>query len=366
MSGRGHERLTAMALYRLPRATRYCRLTQQGRPQELLSCAELGQRRGFVVAPFAPSAEQPIVLIHPDTEQWADVPAADASAPRCHARVVDADGERRRYGVDFRNFHAQLAEGAFAKVVLARCSHMEADADVEAQAERLFFSACRRYPRMCVVLVRAPRCGTWLMATPEILLQGGGSQWQTMALAGTMRLGEEQLDFDTPRARTSAGDISWSVKNRFEQRYVADYIEECVEQFATDIAVSEPYTTRAGNLVHLRTDFSFSLPQGQTIGSVVNALHPTPAVCGMPKDATFRFITAEEQAPRSYYSGFVGPMGIGGESHLFVSLRCMRIEGRRLFLYAGGGLLADSREDDEWNETEAKMETMRGLFLVGS
>lgn len=362
MSGSRDERPAATALYRLPHATRYCRLTQHGTPVELPSCAELGAEPGFVVAPFAPSVEQPIVLIRPDAVEWGDVPDGDAAEGGIIAHVADAEGERRRYGIDFRNFHAQLTAGTFAKVVLARCSHMETDTDVEAQAERLFFRACRRYPRMCVVLVSASRCGTWLMATPEILLEGGRREWQTMALAGTMRLAPRHLDFDTPRAHTSAADIRWSAKNRFEQRYVADYIEECVEQLATDIAVSEPYTTRAGNLVHLRTDFRFTLPDGCPIGSVVNALHPTPAVCGMPKDATFGFITHEEQSPRSYYSGFVGPMGIGGESHLFVSLRCMRIEGRKLFLYAGGGLLADSREDDEWLETEAKMETMRSLL----
>ena len=362
MSGSMQGQPVAKALYRLPHAARYCRLTQHGTPVELPSCAELGAEQGFVVAPFAPSPEQPIVLIRPDEVEWADVPETEDAADGFAARVVDAEGERARYGIDFRNFHAQLTSGEFDKVVLARCSHMEAGADVEAQAERLFFRACRRYPRMCVVLVSAPRCGTWLMATPEILLQGSGREWQTMALAGTMRLAPRHLDFDTPHARTSAADISWSAKNRFEQRYVADYIEECVEQFATDIDVSEPYTTRAGDLVHLRTDFRFTLPDGCPIGSIVNALHPTPAVCGMPKDATFAFITHEEQTPRSYYSGFVGPMGIGGESHLFVSLRCMRIEGRRLFLYAGGGLLPDSREDDEWLETEAKMETMRSLL----
>ena len=183
-----------------------------------------------------------------------------------------------------------------------------------------------------------------------------------MALAGTMKLCGDMLDFDTPGAHTSADDIVWSEKNRFEQRYVADYIAESVGRLSADVASSAPYTARAGDLVHLRTDFRFTLADGRVIGRVIDALHPTPAVCGMPKQQTFDFIMDNEQMPRDYYSGFAGPMGIDGQTSLFVALRCMRIAGRSLSLYAGGGLLADSREEDEWNETEAKMETMKKLF----
>lgn len=356
--------MTCQALFRLPHHTRFCTVTQHTDDATLLaSPASLGTQAGFVVAPFAPSAAQPVVVIRPDEVTWADVPHNDGGTPwGIGASVVDADNERLRYGIDFRNFHAQLTQHTFAKIVLARCSQMEADTDAEAQARRLFYRACDMYPRMFVVLVSAPQCGTWLMATPEILLQGSGRQWQTMALAGTMRLDGSRLDFDTPGGHTSAGDICWSEKNMFEQRYVADYIEECIEQLSPDVTAHGPYTTRAGNLVHLRTDFTFSLPPSCPIGRVVSVLHPTPAVCGMPKDDTMQFILANEQTARGYYSGFVGPVGIDGHTNLFVSLRCMRMEGQRLFLYAGGGLLADSREDDEWGETEAKMETMKALL----
>ena len=356
--------MTCLALFRLPHHTRFCTVTQHsGEATELASPSSLGTQAGFVVAPFAPSAAQPVVVIRPDEVTWTDMPHTSCCTPwDINASVVDADKERQCYGIDFRNFHAQLTQHTFAKIVLARCSQMVADTDAEAQARKLFYRACDMYPRMFVALVSAPQCGTWLMATPEILLQGSGNSWHTMALAGTMKLDGRYLDFDTPGGHTSAGDICWSEKNRFEQRYVADYIEECIEQLSPDVTAHGPYTTRAGNLVHLRTDFSFTLPPQCPVGRVVSALHPTPAVCGMPKDSTMQFIMSNEQTPRGYYSGFAGPVGIDGQTSLFVSLRCMRMEGRRMFLYAGGGLLADSREEDEWNETEAKMETMRALF----
>ena len=98
---------------------------------------------------------------------------------------------------------------------------------------------------------------------------------------------------------------------------------------------------------------------------VLNAfaiLYPTPAVCGLPKGAARDFIVKNEYAPRQYYSGFVGPLDPNGETHLFVSLRCMRIAEGECFLFAGGGLLADSDQEAEWRETEDKMETM-GVLL---
>ncbi len=352
--------MSCFALYRLPHEQQYHRLVQHNdNALQLPSVAEVAQCRGFVLAPFEVSAQQPVVVIRPDEETVHEVPAT-ADAGWGNVTALDAEGEQQRYGIDFRNFHGQLCQGTFKKIVLARCSEMEAEQ--EGSIEALFVKACHAYPRLFVALVSAPQCGTWLMATPEILLQGDGNEWHTMALAGTMKLSGAATDFDTPGGHTQATDIVWSEKNRFEQRFVADYIEECIEQFTPSFTVTDPYTVRAGNLVHLRTDFHFTLPHASSLGGLINALHPTPAVCGMPKADTFRFISNNESQPRHYYSGFAGVMNANGPTHLFVSLRCMRIEGRHFWLYAGGGLLPDSREEDEWNETEAKMETMRGVF----
>ena len=114
--------------------------------------------------------------------------------------------------------------------------------------------------------------------------------------------------------------------------------------------------------MHLRSDFSFVLRNGECIGNLINDLHPTPAVCGLPKAETYGFIVKNEHGDRNYYSGFAGPWLKSSRSHLYVSLRCMQIEDRRYRMYAGGGLLADSIEQQEWDETEAKLETMKGVF----
>ena len=167
-----------------------------------------------------------------------------------------------------------------------------------------------------------------------------------------MKLEGEQL-------KSEGESVSWSTKNIQEQRYVATYIAECLEQFTNDFHEEGPSTVRAADLVHLRSDFTFTLPEHGRIGDLLQTLHPTPAVCGLPKRETFQFIIRNEHTPRRYYSGFMGMLDPERETHLYVSLRCMNIEGSCCHLYAGGGLLKDSVLEQEWQETEAKLETMR-------
>lgn len=370
--------MPSYAYYRLPHAGSYTAMTQtDGEPESLASYAALDGRSGFVLAPFAITADSPLLLIRPDmveerrVESAAPVPqggepaVAGPPSPVCrHAGAEDAGCDaaagRRAYAADFADFHARLCSGEYTKIVLARSADVSTAA---AQSpEELFLRACRMYPRMFVVLVSTPQSGTWLAATPEILLEGGRDEWRTIALAGTMRLEGRQLDFDNPPSRGTddvASGIFWSTKNIQEQRYVATYIAESLKPFAAVCREEGPRTVRAGDVVHLRSDFTFRMRDSSCIGSVIEALHPTPAVCGLPKVPTWRHIVENEHTDRRYYSGFMGPLAPDGTTHLYVSLRCMQIaDARHYRLYAGGGLLKESTEELEWRETEAKMGTM--------
>ena len=105
--------------------------------------------------------------------------------------------------------------------------------------------------------------------------------WKTIALAGTMKLdinmmSQESNDTDSGIMRSS--EILWSDKNIQEQRIVATYLTECLKNFSDEIIESGPKTTRAGNLIHLRSDFSFSLKKKSVLGDLIEAIHPTPAV----------------------------------------------------------------------------------------
>ncbi len=363
--------MTGFALYRLPYEKEVTLVAQaEDEPLELPSYEALNGQTGFVVAPFSISDTCPLVLIRPDIIQ------AYPSYRECVLERNDLSLAEKRpfsarettflnrdtYSDDFKRFFAGLSDGRFSKLVLSRCAEQEADGD---EPLTLFQRACEMYPRMFISLVYTPQSGMWLTATPEILLEGVDNQWRTIALAGTMKLRDEDLNGEGEHA-------TWSTKNIQEQRYVATYLRDCLEQFATDICEEGPRTVRAANLVHLRSDFTFGLLESAGVGDVLQRLHPTPAVCGLPKQATYEFILENEHTPRLYYSGFMGPLnlrlpegcllGKKPQTHLFVSLRCMQITDSQYRMFAGGGLLKDSIEEQEWQETEAKLETMRRVL----
>jgi isochorismate synthase len=345
--------MNSFAIYRMPHAQ--CCTLVEGEAVTLPSLATLHTLTGFIVAPFVASPQTPIVVIRPDRPARSVQEGEQIALPTnlfTHLPLGEKLGEGLpTYAADFATFHRALDKGEFQKLVLARqCS-------VPKRPERhpadVFQLACRLYPRMFIALVSTPITGTWLIASPEILIERNADHWHTIALAGTKREGQQQ---------------DWTHKDMKEQRHVATYIAECLKHRAHDIVQEGPYTVGAAHLLHLRTDFTFKLNDGEQLGSVVEALHPTPAVCGLPKAEALHFIVEHEHAPRTYYSGFMGPVAInegdGPQTHLYVSLRCMQITQHDDRLYAGGGLLPESEEQTEWLETEAKMETMRRLLDV--
>ena len=351
--------MSSFAIFRLPFAQSCTLMVQEeGEPEELNRLTSLNDRQGYVFAPFAATSNHPVLLLTPSRVETMDCKKvfsvcstgilSDYEFPNKTVKSTLSSHHQMRYHLDFCNFYAQLQEGAFRKIVLSRCLDMDI-AEPESPF-MLFQKACERYPRMFISLVSTPQGGTWLTASPEILLESispEDSTFKTIALAGTMPFAE---------------DVRWSEKNIREQRYVATYMMETLEQFSNRIGEEGPYTTRAANLAHLRSDFTFTLSDSHHLGTLLQTLHPTPAVCGLPKREAFDFIQRNESSPRLYYSGFQGPLQPGGDTHLYVSLRCMMINGGHYALYAGGGLLKDSVEESEWQETEAKLNTMRNVL----
>ena len=261
------------------------------------------------------------------------------------------------YAQAFSSFMNALQKGEFAKLVLSRASEWEWDDDEEKLMEA-FYRACNLYPRMMIYLAQIPGEGVWMGCTPEILISGSGNHYRTMALAGTMSVP------DTVPVK----NIVWSEKNRKEQEIVADYVREAVRPYVRILEEEGPYTSRAGQLVHLKTEFHLAPKPNEGNGEIVNcqlsivnlvkALHPTPAVCGLPAKEAAAFIRENEGYDRSYYSGVVGMLDEENETNLFVNLRCGHFHNGKATLYGGGGILKDSTLGSEWNETNWKMNTI--------
>jgi isochorismate synthase len=177
-----------------------------------------------------------------------------------------------------------------------------------------------------------------------------------MALAGTQALPAD--------GRLSS--VTWNSKEVEEQALVSDYIRDFFRHAGVStVEETGPRTVAAGNVAHLRTDFRVFLPHEARMAlanRVLHELHPTSAVCGMPKDKALAFILQNEGYDRSFYSGFLGPMHVGSRSHLFVNLRSMQLHDHTASLYVGGGVTRESDPDAEWRETELKAETLLAVL----
>lgn len=192
-----------------------------------------------------------------------------------------------------------------------------------------------------------PETGLWSGASPELLLKTDGTSFETMALAGTQKH-EEEI---SPK---------WTEKEIEEQQIVSDSIFSSLEKITSILKVSKTYNFKAASLVHLRTDFTGIFNKRKTtLSNIASVLHPTPAVCGSPKEIAAQFIIENENYKREFYTGFLGPIcGKDNCSKLFVNLRCMKIEKNLATLYVGGGITKYSIDIEEWQETQNKLQTM--------
>ena len=342
------------AVYRLAKQKEINLILQTSQDlSRFCSYSELSGQKGFVVAPFHILPDTPLVLIKPDVHfigerdvfrflsdyknDWNHTPALDIKQ---QSSLNSFD----RYSSIFSEFHSELSDKALEKLVLSRTFDVDRDANFSAGIS--FKKACEKYNANFIFLCHTPETGTWMGVSPELLVAEHENIYKTVALAGTKKL--------------SAGD--WDDKNKKEQQIVVDYMQQQLGKVSCNIEQCGPFTVQAGDIEHLKTKLSFALKEDCKIGNLLGLLHPSPAVCGFPKEAAFDFILKKEPYDRRYYSGFVGPLDIDNGSRLYVNLRCMQIGKDILRLYAGGGVLPSSKLKSEWEETENKLQTILSII----
>jgi isochorismate synthase len=239
----------------------------------------------------------------------------------------------------------------FQKVVISRSKFI--DLPPHFNAATYFNALCDKYANAFIHLTYIPGAGLWIGATPEVLIEiDKNNRFQTVALAATQSYNKD----------TDIEDTTWSQKDIEEQAMVSRYIINCFKKIRLrEFEEIGPRTYLSGNLVHLKTSYLVNIDQVAfpELGTVMlELLHPTSAVCGMPKDAALSFIQENEGFDRSYFSGFLGPVNVLNETNVFVNLRTMKISGNQAQLFAGAGIIANSNPEKEWHETEIKMETL--------
>ncbi len=221
-----------------------------------------------------------------------------------------------------------------------------------------FVKLTDQYPDSFVSFFSIPGKGTWMGASPEVLVEMNEQGiFRTSAVAGTQP-GKKMTDLSS---------VAWTQKEIEEQALVSRYIINCFKKIRLrEFEEYGPKTILAGNLVHLKTDFTVNtydvnFPQ---LGSVMlKLLHPTSAVCGMPKETSLEFIKSQEKYNREYYSGYLGPVNIENKTSLYVNLRCAQLMEGKAHFYAGAGITIDSDPEKEWVETVIKNQTIRKIIV---
>lgn len=241
----------------------------------------------------------------------------------------------------------------FKKVVLSRSEKVNLS---EFDFVQTFQHLVQLYPATFCYCFFHPKIGLWMGATPEQLLKANGNVFETTALAGTQKANLET-------------EIRWEQKEKDEQQYVTDFIVKRLREVANSVVVTEPYSLKAGSIWHIKTDISGVLNENSTLEEVIDTLHPTPAVCGLPKKKAKAFIIENENYERTFYTGFLGELnssfaGIKTSSDLFVNLRSMQIQDKTAILYMGCGITRESIPEKEWEESVNKSMTMKRVLRI--
>ena len=336
---------------------------------------------GFIVHPFADQADKKAFFIQgdryeklsldsplnqEDLPQWIQTSRDSLPAPELKKRIASLLGKlplQSNPGASQEKAHflhlvakgiQAIEAGRLEKIVAARTKMipLPTEFDLGKTLAKLLSS----YPHSFVNFFHLPGIGTWMGASPEVLIETKGDYFYTMSLAGT-----QPAQGDNPLK-----SAAWTQKEIEEQALVSRYIVDCFKTIRLrEYEEHGPKTVLAGNLLHLRSDFRVNTQTTgfSNLGSVMlGLLHPTSAVCGMPRKEALAFLNTEEGWDRNFYAGFLGPVGIEQETSIYVNLRTASLGKEHALLYAGAGVTEDSVPEKEWEETELKCQII-GKFI---
>ncbi len=290
-------------------------------------------------------------------------PAADDLGP---AYSVHADRPHTRYEADVADALAEIERGGLKKVVLARSLEVRHAGEF---GLRQFLDQLRASYPACATFVVAHGTDCFVSASPERLIALEGDAIHTAALAGSAPRGR------TPEADARLGDeLIACPKNRAEHEAVRHEIVSVLQASARDVRAAEaPRLLKLAGIQHLETPIEARLGEaagrpGEALLRLVAALHPTPAVGGLPAAAADAWLAAHEGLDRGWYAAPVGWIGADGSGELRVALRSALLRSEvddargavqsTARLFAGAGIVAGSDPHAELVETRIKLRAL--------
>jgi menaquinone-specific isochorismate synthase len=251
----------------------------------------------------------------------------------------------------------RIGRGEFSKVVLARAKELTSASALHPL--RVLNSLRQRYPDCYAFSVANGKGTSFIGASPEQLASVSDGTLVTEALAGSARRGQSARE----DAALAAGLLA-SDKDLREQRIVLETIVGKLKRLGLEAShPGTPVIRRLANVQHLQTPIQVALPKETSLLKVVEQLHPTPAVGGLPLEPALAAIAELEQFPRGLYAGAIGWIEANGGGQFFVGLRSALIAGKTARLYAGAGIVAGSSPEKEFAETELKFRAIQEAIL---
>lgn len=236
-----------------------------------------------------------------------------------------------------------LNQGLAKKIVLSRIISFPQQG---LTAESIFNSLNDKFPNAAVFAFTDEHDSQWVGATPELLFKKRGFSFTTISLAGTRKSGSPE---------------AWGTKEIQEQNLVTEFIQHELERLGAErIFCGEVQTRNAGSIEHLCNEITFEYSGDWK--NVMKALHPTPAVCGMPRNEAKEIIQKIEPHDREYYTGLIG-IEQGENVDVYVILRCLKITDSKLHVFVGAGITKDSVPELESRETRWKAESLTDVIF---
>lgn len=278
-----------------------------------------------------------------------------AAGDRHTAEVDQLDPER--WAARIEAIRRVIANGAFEKLVAARRAEARFAGPIDPL--EVLRNLDRDYPDCTRFLVS--RSGTaFIGATPERLFSKRGARLLTVALAGSIGAGS-----DADSNALQGEKLLASAKDRREHALVVREITRSLAPLTDALShPPEPRIRRVRSLLHLETPFEGTMAPRATALEVLEAMHPTPAVGGIPRPEAMAWIMREEESPRGWYTGPVGWIDADGDAELVVAIRCGVVSGASAHVFSGAGIMADSDPASEYEETRLKQQPLlRALGL---
>lgn len=284
-----------------------------------------------------------------DDARW---PSGAGATPR----QTDGTSERAAWDQGVRSLLEAVEKDGLQKAVLARravrpyCGRpaLERMQDV-----------VERFPGTYRFCIEPTQGIAFLGASPERLYHRRGHDIDSEALGGTRPRGSDEHEDEC-----LGSELMLSAKDAVEHRVVLSYIVERLRAACEQIEVQEASQLhKLPNVQHLRTLVRGRLREGVGDGALLGALHPTPAVCGQPREDALELLRTQERFDRGLYSGLVGLVG-ARDAEFTVAIRSALVQAGQVQLFAGAGIVAGSRPEDEWEETQSKLRAMGDLLAA--